>query len=111
MGNEKTKVSCNIQRGMFGCTERVAFSGAYEAGIEAAGKRRISCPLDDCAAIGEDGKSVFAAAEAQKKLIGTDFSVGLEALFERSQVDGPVMFMNLHGVASAEGDMRAAFAA
>lgn len=96
---------------MVACTERVAFSGTYEAGVEAAGKGRVGGSLNDCAAIGKNGKRVFAAAEAQKKLIRADFSVGLETLFERGEVDGPVMFMNLHGVASAEGDVRTAFTA
>ena len=93
------------------CTERVALSGTYEAGIEAAGQRWIGGSLNHCAAISEDGYCVLPAGEAQKKLIGADLSVRPEALLECGEVYWTLMFVNLHRVAAAEGDMGPAFTA
>ena len=93
------------------CTERVALSGTYEAGVETAGEGWVGGSLNHCAAIGEDGYCVLTAGEAQKKLIGADLSVRPEPLREGGEVYWTAMFVNLHGVAATESDMRPALTA
>ncbi len=52
-----------------------------------------------------------AAAELEQQAVLADLAVGAEALGGGGEVDGAVVLVDLDGVAAAEGDVRAAFAA
>ena len=59
------------------------------------------------------GKRVMVcgrAVEAKEEVVETDGAMGLEAVAHGGEVDWAVVLVDLDGVASAEGDMRAAFA-
>jgi hypothetical protein len=67
--------------------------------------------LDDGAAVGEEGKGVVAALETQEKIVALDVAVRGQALFHLGEIDGTGTLVDLDGVAAAEGDVGAAFAA
>jgi hypothetical protein len=87
------------------------WSGAYEAGIQAAGLGDVGGSLDQGAAVGENGDDVIAALESKQKVVEADLAVGLESCFHFREINWPVVFMNLDGIAAAKRDVRAAFAA
>jgi len=83
MGNEKTKLFRDVRNfDGVGCAG-VAFSGAYEPCVKAAGKSGISRSLHNSASVGKDGERVLAACKAQQKLIEADLAMRFEARFER----------------------------
>ena len=84
-------------------------SGADETGVEGAGEGDVRGALDDGAAVGEEGEGVRRTFEAKEKAVEADVSVGDEAVAHGGKVDGAVMLVDLDGVASAEGDVGAAF--
>ena len=52
-----------------------------------------------------------AAAELEQQAVLADLAVGAQAVGGGGQVDGAVMLVDLDGVATAESDVRTAFAA
>ncbi len=66
--------------------------------------------LDEGAAVREDGEGVGGVGEAEQKTVGADGAEGSKAGFERCQVDGVMVLVDLHGVAAAEGDVGALLA-
>ena len=87
--------------------------GTDEACVEASCVGGVGGSLDDGAAVSEDGDGVLAAAEAKEKIVAAEVAeVGVEGetFAEGGEVDGAVVLVDLDGVASAEGDVRAAFA-
>jgi hypothetical protein len=87
--------------------------GADETGVEAACVCGVSGSLNDSASVGEDGDGVLAAAKTKEEIVAAEVvEVGVqgEAVTEGGEVYGAVVFVDLHGVAAAEGDMRTAFA-
>jgi len=53
---------------------------------------------------------VGRVVEAEEEIVEADGSVGLKAVAHGGKVDGAVVLVDLDGVASAKGDVRAAFA-
>src|ERR1700722_3072047 len=85
-------------------------STADETGVEGAGDGDVGGAVDDGAAICEESEGEGAAAEAQQQVVeakGLDIGVGGEAVAHGDEVDRAVVLVDLHGVASAESDVRA----
>ena len=85
-------------------------SGADEASIEAAGEGDVGGAVDEGSAIGKDGEGVGAAMKAKQEGVGADvcdLGMGGEACLHGGEIDGPVVLVDLDGVAAAEADMRA----
>jgi len=54
---------------------------------------------------------MVAALETQEEIVALDVAVRGEALFHLGEIDGAETLVDLDGVAAAEGDVGAAFAA
>jgi len=85
-------------------------SGANESGVEGAGEGDVGSALDEGAAVGEEGEGVGRTVEAEEESVEADGTVRGEAVAHGGEVDGAVVLVDLDGVATAEGDVRAAFA-
>jgi hypothetical protein len=85
-------------------------SGADESCVEGAGEGDIGGALDDSASVGEEGKGVRSALEAEKEVVEADLAEGCEPVAHGGEVHGTVALVDLDGVAAAEGDVGAAFA-
>ena len=86
-------------------------SCADKASVEGAGDGGVGGALDERAAVGKDGDLVRPAAETEQQRVLTevgDVGVGEQAVLEVGERDGPVMLVDLHGVAAAECDVRTA---
>jgi hypothetical protein len=66
--------------------------------------------LNDRTAIGEKGNRVRRALEPQEEFIGADGAVKGKAGVHGGEIDLAAMFVDLHGVTAAEGDVGSAFA-
>src|SRR5580658_4456806 len=81
-------------------------SGADEAGVEGAGDGGILGALDNGATVGEDGQFRRWSAEAEQEVVVLDFGGGGgESAAQRAEVEGAAAFVDLHGVATAHGDL------
>ena len=70
-------------------------------GVQAASNCRVGRAFDDGTAIGEQGHFVGIVPEPQHEVIVPDHAVGLEAAIHLREIDGPLVLVNLHGVAPA----------
>jgi hypothetical protein len=84
---------------------------ADESRVQAAGKRDVSCSLNDGAAVWEEGESVLSAPEAEQQVVAQDVTVRTETVLHFGEIDGAGALMDLDGVAATERDVRAALAA
>jgi hypothetical protein len=84
-------------------------SRTYEAGIEGTGEGYIDRSLNEGAAIGEESDGVGWALKAEQEVVEADDSVGGETVAHGGEVHGTMVFVDLDGVAAAEGDVGAAF--
>ena len=80
---------------------------ADEAGVEGAGEAGVGGALDEGAAVGEDGEGVGGVGEAEEEAVGSYVPRGLRRDSSSVEVEGVVVLVDLHGVAAAEGDVRA----
>ena len=85
-------------------------SGAYKASVKGTGEGYVGCALNEGAAIGEESDGVGGPLETEEKVVEADFAMDCKAIAHGGEVDRAVVFVNLDGVAAAEGDVRAAFA-
>src|ERR1700722_5959278 len=85
-------------------------SGADEAGVEGAGEGDVGGALNDGSAVGEEGKGVGRALEAEEKVVEADVAVRAEAVGHGGEVHGTMVLVDLDGVAAAERDVGASLA-
>lgn len=78
-------------------------------GVQAASNCRVGRAFDDGTAIGKEGHFVGIVPELQHEVIVPDHAVGLEAAIHLREIDWPLVLVNLHGVATAERNMRSPF--
>ena len=65
--------------------------------------------MDETASVGEECEGVWGALEAEEEVIKANGSMGTETVAHSGEVNGAMMFVDLNGVATAEGDVGAAF--
>jgi hypothetical protein len=80
-------------------------SRTYEAGVKGTSEGYICCALNEGAAVGEQSDGVGWTLEPQKEVIEADIAVGSETIPHGVEVDGTMVFVDLHGVSAAKGDM------
>ena len=85
-------------------------SGAYKASVKGTGEGYVGCALNEGAAIGEESDGVGGALETEEKVVEADFAMDCKAIAHGGEVYRAVVFVNLDGIATAEGDVWAAFA-
>ena len=84
----------------------VAESGADIPRVERTRHDGVFGALEDGAAVGEDGHFVRGDAETKKKIILANvFDNGCQPQSESAEIHGPAVFVNLHGIPAAKGDV------
>ncbi len=78
--------------------------------IQTSRDRRVGRAFDDGAAVGEERHLVWIVPEAQDELVVPDRAMRRQSPGDFGEVDGPLPLVNLHRVASAQRNVRAAFA-
>src|SRR5947208_315892 len=76
-------------------------SRSDKARVERAGDSHVGCPLDDGASVSEKGQCVRRPLETKEKIIESHLAVRGQPLVHGREVDGTVVLMNLHRIASA----------
>ena len=83
-------------------------SGTNVSGVKNAGDGGIRSAFDDGAAVRKESHLVSVAPELEDKIIVLHAAVWLESRGHFAERDGTMSLMNLHGIASAKGDVRPA---
>src|ERR1700733_8646168 len=78
-------------------------------GIQTARNRRIRRAFDDGAPVGEESEFVWLAPEFQHEVVVANVAQRLEPRADLGKIDWPLAFMDLHGITSAERDVRSTF--
>jgi hypothetical protein len=87
----------------FSCTDIASVEGTRNGGIARA--------FDDRAAVGEDGEFVRRHAKTQKEIVAANSGDGfLDAPAQFAEIEAAAAFMDLHGIAAAQGDVGLRFA-
>src|SRR5579859_2670225 len=84
--------------------------GPDEPGIETSGHCGVGRALDNGAAVGEQGQFERFTPELENKVTVADSAVRPQALAHLLQIQGAATFVNLHGVAATERNVRTYFA-
>ena len=79
--------------------------GADESGVECPGAWNFAGALNDRATVGKDAERVGRAREAEHHAVPAHVAERTQACREFREVNGPRMFMNLNGIATAHGDV------
>src|SRR5580658_3393734 len=77
--------------------------------IQAACHGGVGGAFDNGAAVREKSHFVGVVPEFQNEVVVADGAVGLKAAIHFGEVNGALALMDLHGIPTAEGDMRTAF--
>ena len=87
--------------------DHVMRSGADVAGVEGAGDGGVGGAFEDGAAVGENGHFIGRDAEAQEEVVVAHVRNGArEALLQGVEIEGAIVLVNLHGIATTHGDVR-----
>jgi len=87
------------------------FSGTDIASVKRARDGGIARAFDDRAAVGKDGEFVRRHAKTQKEIVAANSGDGfLDAPAQFAKVEAAAAFVDLHGIAAAQGDVRLGFA-
>src|SRR6202008_3208114 len=92
------------------CTDLWTILAADVARVEAAGNRRVGGSLDDGPSVGEERHLVIVSPEFEHQLVVADGAMRFQAGAHLCKIEGPLTLVDLHGIASAQRDVRPAFA-
>src|SRR5579864_2016102 len=85
------------------CTDIASVEGTRDGGVARA--------FDDRAAVGENGEFVRRHAKTQKEIVAANSGDGfLDAPAQFAEIEATAAFVDLHGIAAAQGDVRLGFA-
>jgi hypothetical protein len=88
----------------------VGASGADVPGVEGARHGGVPGALENGASVGKYSHFKRRNSEAKQKVVLADvLDKGPQAGFEDAEVESPGSFVNLHGIATAHGDMGLGF--
>jgi len=101
---------CMHQKPRLGALFARTESRPYKSRIERSSHRRVGRSLNDGAPVGKQCHRVRRTFEAKQEFVEADLTVRRQPLAHGCEVDGSMMLVDLHRVATAEGDVRSAFA-
>ena len=104
------QVGCkSLRKNRSGIAPRLSLT-SYESCIKTSCNRNFRGSFNDRAAVGKQGHLIRIFPEFQDKLVVPDGTVRLQSLADSGEIEWPCVFMNLDGIAPAQGNVGTSFA-